>query len=533
MSSLQEGDLRVSEYEEFFKKKKPEKNDFSIWRKRLDRAVSPSVSVALHFALLAGLSCLVFYRPKPETPKFSIINMAEINLPELKAELPQDNNTQSSADSRLSEQVSSQTSASSASLMQPTTSEPPDSLFQPGKDKSFAVFDGGFMALGEAIAGRGLGGNPFGHRRGARESGIGKREQEVRQAVDNALEWLKRSQGEDGSWGSGVNNNIKKAVSSLAILAFLAHGETPATKKYGECVKQGLKYLLKQSGGFSASGFASSFGEALLTYALAEGATVTQVPELILQSKSRAMLVCRNLEQQGNWSGGTSSAWNYQALKAALFAVSGDELNEAAAKIASVLMRRHATAGEQILRKRDSATVTELDDIFANTYCLQLFGYANQRNTKRYLQSAANVGRSKMLECNWDRPPSWPLYVWYYRSNALFMVSQGRGTDWNRWNNNISGMLVAKQSSDGGFYSPEGDRQNQDGETLKTFKAEKDLTVYSTAMCALILQTRYRYLPSYCAKPRGKDNSQEVFYSSEAEKQTGVAKLFKEMKIKP
>ena len=524
----------MSEYDDFFKKKKPKKKDFSVWRKRLDRAVSPSVSVALHLALLAGLSCLVFYHPKPETPKFGIINMAEINLPEQKTELPQDNNTQSSADSQLSEQVSSQASASSSSLMKPTASEAPDSLYQPGEDKSFAVFDGGFMSLGEAMTGSGFGGNPFGHRGGAaRRGGMGKREKEVRWAIGKALEWLKRNQNEDGSWGSGVDNNIKKAVSSLAILAFLAHGETPITQKYGECVKLGLKYLLKQSGGFNSRGFSGSFGEALLTYALSEGATVTQVPELILQAKLRARLVCRNLEQQGRWRGGTSSAWNYQALKAALFAVSDDELNKAAVKIASVLMKRHATTGEQTLRKRDSATVAELDDIFVNTYCLQLFGYANQRNTRRYLQSSANAARNKMLKCNWDRPPSWPLYSWYYRSNALFMVNQGRGTDWNRWNNNISDMLVAKQSRDGSFYSPESNKQNLDGETLRTFKAEKDLTVYSTAMCALILQTRYRYLPSYCAKPGGKDNSQEVFYSSEAEKQTGIAKLFKEMKIKP
>ncbi len=523
----------MAEYEDFFKKKEPEKKDLSTWQKYLDKAVSPCISIALHLALLAGLSCIVFYRPVPPEPtKFGLISMSEINIPELKSKLPQNDNSQAQNDSSSSEQTLTQASATTASMMQPTVSTPPDNLFQSGDSRTFAAIDGGFMSLGDAIAGNGFGGNPFGNRRGAARSGGGRREKEVRQAIEKALEWLRNNQNEDGSWGS-ADRNIKNAVSSLAVLAFLAHGETPASKKYGECLKEGLKNLLTQSSGFSARGFDNSFGEALLTYALAEGATVTQVPELIRQTKLRAMIVCRNLEQQSNWGGGTSSAWNYQALKAALFAVSDKELNSAATKIASSLMRRYCNVSERTLRKRDVASIAELDEVFTNTYCLQLFGYTRNRNTRRYLQRAANAGRNKMLKCDWNKSPSWPLYTWYYRSNALYMSSQGRGTDWSRWNNNVSDVLVAKQSNDGSFYSPEADRKNRDGENTNTFKVENDLAVYSTAMCALILQTRYRYLPSYCAKPKSKEASTEIFYNSESEKQTGVAKLFTEMNIAP
>ena len=62
--------------------------------------------------------------------------------------------------------------------------------------------------------------------------------EETERAVIKALRWLKDNQNTDGSWGDNTG------ISGLALLAFLGHGETPDSERYGECVKKAIDYLV-------------------------------------------------------------------------------------------------------------------------------------------------------------------------------------------------------------------------------------------------------------------------------------------------
>ena len=69
-------------------------------------------------------------------------------------------------------------------------------------------------------------------------------------AVYKALRWLKATQSPDGSWGTspkyGLTKGMDKAAGAgFAILTFLAHGETPASKEFGPTVQKALDYLIK------------------------------------------------------------------------------------------------------------------------------------------------------------------------------------------------------------------------------------------------------------------------------------------------
>ncbi len=519
--------------EDIFKKRKEETGTAKKeYTKFLDKAMGPAISITIHLVLIAILSFIVFYRPEPAPPKFSIIEMGKIKIPEMKTELSSNEETTQSSDS-AAEQVSSSSSVNSS--LQVSSTSPPGNIFESSQTSSFSAFDGGFMSLGDSMVASGIGnGNPFGHRKGGGRGRSSKRDKKVRKALSKALRWLKNNQNGDGSWGKGFNPDIRNAVSSLAVLAFLAHGETTSSPEFGVNVRMGLKNLLKKSGGYSGKGFKNSFGEALLTYVLAEGATVTQVPELLKQTRMRTMLICKKLEQENSWRTGSSSAWNYQALKAAVFATPNEGFNEVAMKSAKNLLSQNRTQSSRAFSKRGKIkNISELDDIFARSYCLQLFGYTKHPNVRKNLSLASRANKGKILKCDWEKPPHWPLYSWYYRTNALFFASKGRGRDWKRWYKNFTDVLLAQQNDDGSFYSPESASQiGRDGETTKTFSAEQDLMVYSTAMCALMMQTKYRYLPSYCSKPKERESSQFVFYRSDLEKKIGVAKVFEKFDVK-
>jgi peptide/nickel transport system substrate-binding protein len=58
-------------------------------------------------------------------------------------------------------------------------------------------------------------------------------------SVNKALMWLARVQNADGSWG-----NQSPAHTGMALLTFLAHGETPLSEQYGNTVQKAMKWLV-------------------------------------------------------------------------------------------------------------------------------------------------------------------------------------------------------------------------------------------------------------------------------------------------
>lgn len=108
----------------------------------------------------------------------------------------------------------------------------------------------------------------------------------------------------------------------------------------------------------------------------------------------------------------------------------------------------------------------------------QLLGRAH--DDARMIASAAYLG---------ERLPDWKAaadtYYWYYATLALF---QHQGEPWRRWNEALTRELLAHQEKTGrcrGSWVPEGKW------------ADKGGRVYQTALCTLMLEVYYRYLPMY------------------------------------
>ena len=101
---------------------------------------------------------------------------------------------------------------------------------------------------------------------------------ETENAVLKALRWLKKTQKTDGSWaGNPVSNT------GLAVLAYLAHGETPGKGEFGQTVELALDYLINaQTGEGDETRFRGADGNEyaflIATYALSEEFGMTQNP---------------------------------------------------------------------------------------------------------------------------------------------------------------------------------------------------------------------------------------------------------------
>jgi hypothetical protein len=86
--------------------------------------------------------------------------------------------------------------------------------------------------------------------------------------------------------------------------------------------------------------------------------------------------------------------------------------------------------------------------------------------------------------CDWDKPPRWPLYTWYYQAQALF---HDQGSTWKTWSRQFTTAFLRNQNPDGSWNSPAADSAGNE--------ESKHGPVYSTTLCALTLEVFYRYAP--------------------------------------
>lgn len=317
----------------------------------------------------------------------------------------------------------------------------------------------------------------------------GRWAQMTEKAVIKALEWLKRNQAPDGSWGPN-----KPAMTGLGLLTFLAHGETTSSPDYGPTVEKAIRFMLsqqKEDGMFSTYTQEGVYAHGIATYAISEAYGLTRIPDLkpamekalavIVRGQQAGGLWDYNYKKEARWD--TSVAgWQIQALKAGYIAgadVPG--LHEAMEKAAQGLINSQSP---ETGRFGYSSRGAGSDGVTAvGVLCLQLLGYGKDK--------AVRMGQGAMngFDCNWRNPPSWPMYAWYYITQAKF---HDGGQTWAGWNNKFAPEIVKNQNEDGSWTSA--------GQNLGEGDHGKETNhgpVYSTTLAALTLQVYYRFLPTY------------------------------------
>lgn len=323
-------------------------------------------------------------------------------------------------------------------------------------------------------------------------------------AVIRALQWLRDNQHADGSWRTDDGGDrFRVGITGLGLMAFLAHGETPASREYGHTVESAIRFLVdnqNERGEFIDPSIRAEgeYSHAIATYAIAEAYALSRIPRLRdpMEAGIRRIIEGRNAE--GMWGyeyasisrepiNTSVSVWQMQALKAAQLAGSTHpDLQRVTEEVLQVLLTRQAEDGEFFYR---GVTVVQSDRrpdhglTSAAVLTFQLYGMGRHPVARRGMDALRDA------RIDWERPEQWTMKRWYYVTQVKFQ--QGRSV-WENWNNRMAPTLIHNQNEDGSWLSPA-----RRGSGIPFGVEDRFGHAFGTALGAITLQVYYRILPTF------------------------------------
>ena len=333
-------------------------------------------------------------------------------------------------------------------------------------------------------------------------------DQKTEDAVMRALRWLKMKQDADGSWGG---NRI--AMTGLAILTFLAHGETPDSDKspeFAQTVQKAIDYLIskqKEDGRFTGKD-GNDYSHPIATYALSEAYGMTMNPNVKAVAEKALVPIIKGQHPTGGWTYNMDPnagedgkyrddtsymGWCAQALKAAKLAKIPATGLENATKQAVRGFKANAGPSGGF-----SYTGPGADGMTAvGTLCMQLLGAADAREVKLSLEMMKawkpNFGEKEPNVSG--HCTACPQYYYYYATQCKFHADGGKGSNWDKWNNEMKTVYVTEQKiQKAAVKDHEG--KDQDVGWWENKDNHTDRPVMDTCLAALQLMVYYRYLPT-------------------------------------
>lgn len=309
-------------------------------------------------------------------------------------------------------------------------------------------------------------------------------------SVLKALRWLKAQQLPDGSW-PGTD---RVAMTGLALLTFLAHGETPARSEFGATVERAIRYLLgmqKADGSFSANAYV----QAIAVTAIGEASAMTSMMILRDAVNRGVGVILRGQQDTGGYDYGYAkgnrtdtsvTGWQLQAMKAAVLAGNTDARLPVAIRQGIEFLKNQAWAldGSGFVYASTPGQPAGAGGTWSMTavgsLCLSLLAHQDEPGLIR-----RSLKRLETANPPWNSAgQKLPVYGWYYATQAKFHAG---GHDWDDWNRHFARDLMTSQMSDGHWEG--GDHDNGSH-------------VYTTTLSTLMLEVYYRYLPSYAWSAR-------------------------------
>ena len=334
-------------------------------------------------------------------------------------------------------------------------------------------------------------------------------------AVMKALRWLKLHQNSDGSWPG-----YKPASTGLAILTYLAHGETPSSQEFGKTVERGLEFLINcigDKGGKPVMAGSDGHEYAFLigTYALCEAYGMTKNPNARTAAEKTLRRIVKGQSPTGGWDYNMKSSstrddlsfagWALQALKAGKMAgIHVDGMEECIKKAIKCLQTRNFKNGGFNYTAGGKPTGLTATGCLA----MQLLGYSNTKEVKEALDYMKDwkptFDKAVLSEKNTG---SCPQYYCYYATQCKYQAgmaknaASGNQVLWKKWNAEMKALypssIIDDKNKDGtpvtvkdvkGKDRPVGHWVNKDAHTTRP--------VMDTCLAALQLMVYYRYLPT-------------------------------------
>lgn len=297
-------------------------------------------------------------------------------------------------------------------------------------------------------------------------------------ACERALRWLASKQNSDGSWSDGAYAH-NTAITSFALLAFMAQGHLPNQGLYGPEVAKGARFLMAASrpndGYVVGARGGNMYCHAMATLALGElyGSTGDDSIRPVLKKAVDLIVRCQN--PQGGW--------RYNPVPADA---------DISVTIMTVMALRSAKNGG--LHVPDT-TMKKAIDYIESCYNPKIGGFSYQRGgyNPGMARTAAGLcvlflsGRYKAeqipkgveyLKQNFKAREHF-YYGHYYAAHAMHQVG---GKEWEDWYAKTVQHFLPQQAADGSWSKVE---------------SRSPGPVYQTSIVTIILSVPAHYLPIF------------------------------------
>jgi hypothetical protein len=313
-------------------------------------------------------------------------------------------------------------------------------------------------------------------------------------AIDNALQALQRTQERDGSWLANARQK-NPAITSLCVMAYLSAGQVPGEGRYGDTIKKGVEYVLKQqlpNGLIAQEGGHEMYHHGICTLMLSEVAGMVdekqgaEVRKALEKAVEVILTAQRTADPRSPHYGGwryrvrgidsdlSVTGWQVMALRAAKNL--GCDVPSESIDLAIEYIKRCQDPNTHGFRYFPNSRMT-LPCTGTGILALEICG-KNQHHSDEVEKAGSFLIQERNL-------PRWGsehfFYGIYYSSQASFQLGRNY---WAVFRPELHKVLLDNQSSTGVW-------QGNDAEG-RIYGAN-----YCTAMGVLALTVEYRYLPIY------------------------------------
>ena len=326
--------------------------------------------------------------------------------------------------------------------------------------------------------------------------------------VLKALRWLKKTQTESGAWTGDIANT------ALAVLAYLAHGETPASKEFGTTVEKAIQYLIDaqtiDGNGvcrFRGAG-GTEYGYLICTYALCEAYGMTKNPNAKQAALNALDRIVKNQSPTGGWDYNMKKTstrddmsfegWALQAVKAGKMAgLHPDGLEECIKKAIKCLKTRNFKNGGFNYTAGGGPTGLTA----TGCLCMQLLGYGDQKEVSAALDMMRGwlpVFEAKGgLKAGGPTPGDNPQYYCSSAAQCKYQAGMCQGAtpaNVKSWQDRNLAMkqVYPKSMKDAGTIVGIDGKPKACGFWDQGYNNP----TMGTCLCALQLMVYYRYLPT-------------------------------------
>jgi len=311
---------------------------------------------------------------------------------------------------------------------------------------------------------------------------------DVREMYDRGLQYLARSQSENGDFASGGGEQ-GAGVTGLAVMVFLASGEDPNYGLYSNNVRRGLRSIINtqdaRTGFLGQSMYHHGFGMLALAEAYGtvddrqlwpEGTKGKATIGGALELAVRAAITSQKKNPLGGWRYSPDATDADTSVSGAVLVGllaarnAGIEVPDGVIDRAISYYQKMTAASGQV---GYSGGIGGFDESFARVAIATLvYSVSRRRDLPQFKATLGYL--TQRIETS-VATQHYPEYSRYYLAQALF---QGDVDAWEQWNKLLIRQLKQSQQADGSF-------QGQFG------------TVTGTSLSLLATALNFRFLPIY------------------------------------